>query len=233
MTAAGKLDDPLPLRHASLAREVARFRPPAGCALEEETPLFCADAAFARQHGGPITRAFVDALPPSFAGHALLDSSLVWLTPGIAHLLEPVEGDRAAGQRGAPRFVHEQFPGVVDGMRGAANRDRRVLRRLCVLGADCTPELAEGELSFGSQAEADAFWLPVGGLEARERQIERWLEQGRLARRGVPLETIIEYGWGTLLRSRPARSAGFQLLLRAAAFDERPVVNGRRNLMAM
>lgn len=210
-----------------------RLEVPAGCALSDEQPLFAADASFAREHGGPITAAFVRALPTDWGAEAIVDSSLVWLVPGLAHALDPPAAERAAGLRSPPRFFHEPFPGATSGMRGEANRRLAVRRRLCVLGVDCGPEVAEGEWSFSDEAEAAAFWLPSGGFEARDRTIEEAAARGEVTRWALRPEVIYEATWGSLLRARPATTSGFQLLLRATVGDGRPVVNGVRNLVAL
>lgn len=222
-------EDTIPLLHSSAIRRVGPSVAAAELSLADETPLFAADRSFAHAQGGPLTRAFLDGLPEGWGADILVDSSLVWLTPGLAHGLELGPGGRTPG-RSPPRFIHEPFPCVGTGARGAANRNLAALHRMCVLGLDCTPEVALGEIGFTSTDEATAFWLPAEGLEEREREIERRLHEGSLRRELIPIGTVIEFGWGTLMRTRPAVSSGFQLILRATLRPGRPAVNGRRNL---
>jgi hypothetical protein len=221
-------EDTIPLLHRSEMRTVGPLIA-ADFSIADETPLFAAERSFAHAQGGPLTRAFLDGIPESWGEDVLIDSSLVWLTPGLAHGLELGPGGRTPG-RSPPRFIHEPFPCVETGVRAAANRNRTALHRMCVLGLTCTPEFALGEISFTSPEEAAAFWLPAEGLEARERVIEGRLQEGQLRRELIPIGTMIEFGWGTLMRSRPAASSGFQLILRATLHPGRPAVNGRRNL---
>lgn len=215
-----------PLRHRSAMRVIAPFHH-ADHPLEAETPLFAADPDFARAHGGPLTRRFVDRLP-AHPGPVVIDSSLVWLSPGLAHGFEA--GGRGMGPRAPLRFAHEPFPGAVDGARGAANRDRAIVHRLCVVGHECTPEIAVGEIACPDAAAAEAFWFPAEDVAARDAAIDRLLAAGTLVRMPIPTGTIVELGWGALRRARPAASTGFQLILRASLGDRRPHVNGRRNL---
>lgn len=222
-------EDTIPLVHRSAVHMVGSLSTAADLSLADETPLFAAEPSFARAQGGPLTRAFLDGLPQSWSEDVLVDSSLVWLTPGLAHGLELGSGGRTPG-RNPPRFLHEPFPCAGTGVRGAANRNLFALHRMCILGLSCTPELARGEISFSTPQEAAAFWLPMDGLEAREIEIERRLQEGSLHCEILPVGTVIEFGWGTLLRSRPATSPGFQLILRATLRPGRPAVNGRRNL---
>ena len=194
--------------------------------LEDETPLFAADRDFAWDHGGPITRRFVEGLPADRALPVVVDSSLVWLAPGLGHGFELGGG----GHPRAPlRFTHEPFPDVVTGVRGASNRNRSALHRMCVLGVDCTPELASGEVLFADAETAAAFWLPEDGFAFRDAEIARRCDEGSLVREAIPLGVVIEFGWGALMRPRPSAVTGFQFILRATIGDPRPQVNGRRN----
>ncbi|MEZ4471512.1 MAG: hypothetical protein R3F60_12065 [bacterium] len=157
----------------------------------------------------------------------MVDTSLVWPAPGLCH-----EGD-AAGRgphRGAVPFRHEPFPGVDDGIRGASNRLQTAVHRLCVLGlACCTPLVVEGEIELDPAEDPATFWVPTQGFAARDARLEAWIAAGRLTATPLPVATVIELPWGCFLRPRPARRAGFQLLLRATHGDPRPRVNGRRN----
>lgn len=219
----------LPLCHRSDLRVLGPLPGVDGLPLEDETPVLGADRAYARAHGGPITRAFVDTLPADPAVPVIIDSSLAWVGAGLAHVISLGGQAPFRRHRSPPQFMHEPFPGVDTGVRRASNRDLAALHRLCVLGLDCTPEVAVGEFSFTEAADAEAFWLPAESLDAREAEIEARLADGRLTRAIVPVGVVVELGWGALLRSRPATRAGFQLILRATIGDPRPPVNVRRN----
>jgi len=216
----------VPLVHRSTVRILERLTYAQNLALEEETPLFAADLDFAWQYGGPITRAFLETLRADRGQGVIVDSSLVWLVPGIAH------GFESGGMRprGPLRFVHEPFPAAATGVRADANRNFEAVHRLCVLGLPCTPEVAEGDFAFSTAEEAEAFWLPPESIEARQSEIEHRLSAGSLVLKPIPLGTVVELGWGALRRVRPATSSGFQFVLRATLGDRRPPVNGRRNL---
>ncbi|GIW98860.1 MAG: hypothetical protein KatS3mg111_2193 [Pirellulaceae bacterium] len=217
----------LPLRHVSCARFFAPVRCEANYPLEEETPLFAADPHFALSQGGPLTRRFLKAAIIDWHQRIVVDSSLVWLSPGLSHELTPI--GPLIGPRTKVGFVHEPFPGITSGVCGNANRNLRAVHRLGIFGLNCTPELAEGEVAFSSLEEAEAFWLPTDSFEFREREVARRIKEGSLRCRKLPLATVIEFGWGTLLRSCAANSHGFQLIIRVTSGDERPYVNGLRN----
>jgi len=214
-----------PLVHESALRVLGLLEAP-DSPLAEETPLFAAERGFAAREGGPLTRAFLAAIP--WADELIVDSSLVWLMPGLAHGFPAPHGRR--GPRAPLRFLHEPFPGCDEGVRGAANRNRAARHWLCVLGHEATPEAALGTLAFERPDLAAEFWFPREGFELREAEVERRLLEGSLRREPLPRRALVEFGWGTLLRWRPAASTGFQFVLRATAGAERPAVNGRRNL---
>ena len=206
------------------------LRPPCvAChfSVEEETPLFAADLNFAFAHGGPLTRAFLKSIPLDRHAGVVVDSSLVWLSPGLAHALTPA--GPLSGPRGPVAFVHEPFPGVMTGVRGESNRNREALHRLCVFGIDAAPEVVEGKLAFATSAEAEEFWFPTESLAFREQEIARRLAERSLRLTPLPSATIVEFGWGTLLRPRPAATHGFQFVVRVTSGDRRPHVNGLRN----
>ncbi len=62
----------MPLRHRSTLSVVGRIVPARDQAIEEETPLFAAERAFAWERGGPLTRAFVAALPDAWGEGVLV-----------------------------------------------------------------------------------------------------------------------------------------------------------------
>lgn len=217
----------LPLRHTSTFRSLTPFADHKSYAVEKETPLFAANFDFALRAGGALTHAFLKALPLALNQNVVVDSSLVWLSPGLAHGF--VASGPLAGPRAKLGFLHEPFPGITTGVCGDSNRNLHAIHWLGVFGLDCTPELAEGELSFDSLEEAASFWLPTETLEYREKEIARRMAEGQLTRIPLPLATIVEFGWGTLLRSRPAREPGFQFVIRVTSGDDRPHVNGLRN----
>ena len=61
---------------------VGRVPPFDDAVIAEEPSLWLVDQAEARARGGPITRAFVEALPPPWRDEALILSRVAWLEPG-------------------------------------------------------------------------------------------------------------------------------------------------------
>jgi hypothetical protein len=196
-----------------------------GHRLQEEEPLFAADRGFAHRVGGPITRAFLETLPDE---EVIIDSSLVWLVEGLCHDTAVARAGRPGAVRRPPPFRHEPYPGVLDGVRGACNRAQGRKHRLCVLGTGPAPVVAWGQVELGPQEDPEAFWSPQD-IYRRDARIRQWLDEGRLTARALPMGTVVQTGWGSLLCPRPARAAGFQLTLRATWGSALPVVNGLRN----
>ena len=222
---------PAPLQHRSGFTALGTLQGIAGHALEDQSPLFAADPAFAREHGGPITQAFLEMLPRADDRPVVIDSSLVWLAPGLAHTVELGPGTYLSRPRSPLRFIHEPFPCVSTGFRDASNRNRDADHYLCVVGLDCTPQVAVGEVAFNDEKQAEAFWHPTQSLDQREAHIERWLAEGVLTNEAIPLGSVVRFGWGSLMRATPATTAGFQFVIRATFGDDRPIVNGLRNMV--
>lgn len=219
----------LPTRHHSRFEVIGPLQGAPLHQPEGETPLFAASYDFAFAQGGPITRAFLDALPATWRD-AVIDSSLVWLTPGLAHD-EPFRLSKGgAPHRRSPAFRHELFPGCADGVRGDANRNLNAVHRRCFVGLSCTPLVARGEVALEPDEDPAGFWLPTDTLTRRDQRIHGWLSEGRLVATPLPVAQIVEHGWGMLHCPRPATRSGFQLMLRATHNDPRPRVNGLRNV---
>lgn len=195
---------------------------------EEEAPVFAATRAFAMENGGPITRAFIDALPASWGDDVLIHSSLAWLTPGLV-LDEPFAPEaRGAPQRDAPPFRHEPFPGW-GGIRGSANQNTDSTHCSATVGGRA-PVYVSGRIELDRLEDPEEFWLPTADLRPRDRMIRRWIDEGALDAIEAPKATIIQHGWGTFWCPRPATRPGFQFNLRATHLGVCPPVNGFRNV---
>lgn len=219
----------LPRRHRSGFEVLGSLQGAPLARLEEEAPLFAASAGFAREAGGPITRAFLAALPGAAEEDAIIDSSLVWLTPGLAHEVELAPGRAGGPHRAPPLYRHEPFPGHTAGLRGEINRMQGATHYLAVVGAPCTPEVAVGEIALEDAEPPEPFWHPEE-LRARDARIRKWIAEGALTSAALPVGAVVRMGWGSFLCPRPAAAAGFQLILRASVGAPRPVVNGVRNV---
>jgi hypothetical protein len=187
---------------------------PEGDALTHENPLFAADGRFAHARGGPITRAFLEALPPGWDPAGLVvDSTLVWLGRGFV-------------PNGWRWFHREPCPGRAGGAWDVANGEMDVEHVACVFGPS-TAEVLVGELDL---AALPALAGPEPDLRARHAVLAAWRVEGRLGARAVPEATLYHFGATTFQRFLPATAPGFHLWLRATRGSRRPVVNGMRNV---
>ncbi|WP_437201250.1 hypothetical protein [Planctomicrobium sp. SH664] len=177
-----------------------------------EIPLFAAGLEFAQETAGPLTRLFLQALPPEWTSVPLvIDSTLVWLGRGF--------------RQGLLHWFHEPFPGRTDGIAGATNCRREAEHLACCWGGEGLTFLS------GVAAESELSDRPCSLTEIAQRheRLQTLLREGRLHELKVPAATLYQYGWGAFHRFRPATTSGFQFWIRATRHDPRPLVNGIRN----
>ncbi len=177
-----------------------------------ETPVFAAGLEWTRQTGGPITQAFLDALPDDWKKeHLVIDSTLVWLGAGF--------------RQGEMFWCHEPFPGRTDGVPAASNCERNAEHvALC-----CGP--AGIDFLTGDNVQLEWSDLPLAMNQIRERhgRLQAGIFSGHLTATHVPPYTLHRYGWGAFHRHSVATVGGFQFWIRATRGDNRPLVNGIRN----
>lgn len=184
--------------------------------LTEETPLFAADARYARQFGGALTRAFVDGLPPTWPREAVVvDSTLVWLSRGLV-------------PNGWRHFHREAYPEFSQGAYGEANAELHTDHISCFFGP-AAAEVLRGEVALEDLPPV-APGSGRAGLVARSEALLARIAAGQLSpevqRAGVPFG----HGARTFLRYLPAIQAGFHFWMRATLGSARPIVNGHRNV---
>jgi hypothetical protein len=185
-----------------------------GDALAHENPLFAADGRFALERGGPITRVFLEALPPEWKlAELVVDSTLLWLSRGMI-------------PNGWRWFHREPYPGRAGGAWDTANGELDVEHVACAFGPS-TAEVLAGEIDLAALPAPEG---PEPDLRARHAVLAAWRAEGRLATRNVPEATPYRYGATTFQRYLPAAGSGFHLWLRATRGSRRPVVNGLRNV---
>lgn len=218
---------PRPLQHRSAFINRGPLEGVGHLDLSLETPLFAADRAYALAHGGAITRAFVEALPAHWTD-PVIDTWLAWVTPGMT-LDDEYSRGVSAPFRAPPLFRHEPFPGALEGVKAACNRNQAATHRWLILGAPEVPVFAVGEVCFDNPATAAEFWTPEEDLVDRDVRVRQQLDAGQLRALAWPRGEILETGWGALWCPRLTEVAGFQFKLRASHLEPRPIVNGHRN----
>lgn len=204
---------------ASRIERLGELRMPGDCALEQEEPVFAATSDFAAEFGGPITRAFLQALPDAWRTTPLVvDTSLVWLPEGAS-----------AG----PLLLHrEPYPESVYGAFESANRDLGVEHISVMLGA-VGWELVTGVMPPALLQRV----LPMNHFHASKDAIGRDVTLRELVGRGVlalvriaPGE-IVRYPASAFFRHLPAAHAGFHYSMRATRGSNQPLVNGFRTVV--
>ncbi|MCA9557641.1 MAG: hypothetical protein KC583_03655 [Myxococcales bacterium] len=185
-------------------------------ALTAETPLFAADARYARHRGGPLTRAFVDALPPAWSlDRVVVDSTLVWLRRGMV-------------PNGFGAFHREPYPEDSHGAYAAANAELDTHHVACFFGPSHA-EVLRGHVGLDELPPVS----PTRGradLSRRHAALVALLDAGQLSLEPMPAGQPFAYDARTFLRYAPARESGFHLWLRATHGSQRPIVNGHRNV---
>jgi hypothetical protein len=204
---------------ASRIDRLGELRMPGDCALEQEEPVFAATSDFAAEFGGPITRAFLQALPDAWRTTPLVvDTSLVWLPEGAS-----------AG----PLLLHrEPYPeSVLRGVRvgksgsecGARQRHARSSGWELVTGV-MPPALLQSVLPMNHfHASKDAI-----GRDATLREL---VGRGVLALVRIAPGEIVRYPASAFIRHLPATHAGFHYSMRATRGSNQPLVNGFRTVV--
>lgn len=207
-----------PSVHVGVHR-IGHLSVPRDCALEDEEPLFAATKEFATEFGGPITGAFLEALPQDWRDIPLvIDTVLVWLPPGAWP---------------GPRLFHrEPYPESSDGAFGCANLDLTVEHIAVVLGP-VGWEFVVGALSLSLMQSA----LPLihssetGEARARDAVLQTLIAQRQLDVDQVEPGELIQYPAYSFLRHKPTGSPGFHFSLRATRGSRQPLVNGFRTVV--
>lgn len=178
----------------------------------EETPLFAAGLEFARETAGPITTAFLDALPGEWIdGHLVIDSTIVWLRVGF--------------REGQMFWCHEPFPGRTDGVTAQSNVQRRAEHIACC----CGPTGIDFLLGDAAATELSDEPQTIDAIRERHSRLQAEIDAHRLSILTVPPYIMYRYGWGAFQRHGAATTSGFQFWIRATRGDNRPLVNGIRN----
>ena len=187
--------------------------------LRHEEPLFAADAGFAREFGGPLTRRFLAALPAGWQSAPLvIDSCLV----GLARHFDP----------GPCHFHREPFPEQSGGAWDLANGEREVEHIHAVFGLVLPEFLAgpvdERELPAPQPQAPRKTWL-----RARDPALRVRLDAGRPRLLKPAGGELVRYGAGAFLRWATAPESAFHFWIRATRGSRRPLVNGIRTHASM
>lgn len=182
-------------------------------ALAGEQSLFAAEQSFAAEFGGPITRAFLAALPAGWRGEPLVvDSHLVGLPPGY----DP----------GPTVWHREAYPEYAGGAFDAANAERAIGCAWCVFGP-VTPELLVGAVDEAALPAVTGWDKPA--VAARDAALRGLVDAGALSTWRPAAGEVFFTDGDTFMRWHKATAPGLHLWLRATRGSGRPWANGRRN----
>lgn len=152
--------------------------------------------AEARETGDPIVCAFIDALPPSWAGRdVLVRSKLAWL--------------RAGWLPGPPRWHCDQVARFADGEDDYAARSRGRHSVAAVVGDCSLTRFAVGPVELPAYPRGQ----PIGALV--HHALEDAVARGEVEARSLPAGAVALFGEGDFHRATPATHAGWRVILRA------------------
>lgn len=147
--------------------------------IKNEPMFFNCDLAFAYVNGGPITRAFIDALPQEWKMSPLVfDSRVHMLMPGWFPCI--------------PGFHHDDVPRT-DTSNGQPDYDNPEYLSQHIIGlvnADIAPtEFAVGECTMPEVAEGDIVY------RRWHTEVERLIAEGEMASMSAKDRTLIYFDW--------------------------------------
>ncbi len=174
-------------------------------AIKQEPMLFKCDRAHAQYWGGPLTRAFLSALPKEFHRNPIyVDSRTHMLMPGWYPCI--------------PGWHHDDVPrDRCDGQPEYANPSYSTKHVLALWGDASLTEFAEGDASFPE--------IPIGSVVYKEWHpiVEQKIESGELSRFIVPELRMIGFNDRAWHRGVAAHKSGWRFFIRATVGSgERP-----------
>lgn len=168
--------------------------------IAHEPHFWLADWATARAEGGPITQAFLDALPDGWRDQARVLSRVAWVGRGWRAQAAP--------------FHCDNLPRRPDGEQDFTRPRAETIDTLgCVMGA-CLTDFAVG-----------AGELPIYPLDHPQTTLHNvWLDgeiaAGRWRVQAPTPGALFRFGWGDFHRAGRATRPGWRILLRAVRRDQ-------------
>lgn len=180
--------------------------------VKNEPMFFNADLGFAYLHGGPITRAFIDALPKDWReGDVVFDSRQHMLMPGsypaipgyhhddVYRRVNPLapEFDKA-GNKMAAQPDYDNLEYEAEHILGLVNA--RVAPTAFAVGKCTMPAVALDENIYG-------VW---------NDEVERLIEAGDLKVAEAPDRQLVHFNWEDFHTAQPAKEFGFRWFARVS-----------------
>lgn len=171
--------------------------------VKNEPMFFNCDLAFAHANGGPITRAFIEALPADWSqGPVVLDSRVHMLMKGWYPCI--------------PGFHHDDVPRRKDarGQPNYENPEYRAEHLMGLVNAHIAPTLFALSPQGG---ESPRFELPGEDrvvYEAWHWEVEKHLAEGRLVPMEAPSGQLIQFDWQSWHTGQRAVGNGWRWFVR-------------------
>lgn len=169
-------------------------------AIKDEPMFFNSDALFALAHGGPITRAFIQALPDDWRENVVFDSRVHMLMPGWYPAI--------------PGYHHDDVPRppIAPGRHfitaGQPDYDTPRYRSQHILGlvnAEVAPtHFAVGECVMPQVEDGDLIYRRWHG------EVERLIDAGELQSKPAPDRTLVYFDCDAFHTGTQAVSSGWR-----------------------
>ena len=191
----------------SKVQELAKLEIPSFNEMEVEPMMFSADAHFAYENAGPITRGFLDALPADWKSeNFIFDSRVNMLMPGWFPCIPGWHLDDV------PRSREDGQPNHLDPEYHAEHI-------LCCLGDASLTEFALGDCSL---VEPDLGKIVYGEWH---KEIENQISCGNLHRDSAKSGQMYWFNWQTWHRGTAATKSGWRWFGRITRFSQRSTMN--------
>lgn len=173
--------------------------------IKKEPCFFSASYGFAYDNGGPITRAFLEALGPK---QGIFDSRVHMLMPGWYPCI--------------PGWHHDDIPRSREDKQPNYDSPEYESKHTMALvnGVICPTEFATGMAVLPE--------VPLGEgpiYKVWHHAIERQIEEGKLSREAVPDRTLIHFDCYGFHQGVPAIGNGFRWFGRFSTDTHRPIIN--------
>jgi hypothetical protein len=170
--------------------------------VKREPMLFNCSAEAARRLGGPITRAFLDRLPPDYGDPVVIDTRVHMLMPGWYPCI--------------PGWHHDDVPRTrIDGQPNYQLDQDRSEHVTALVGAD----VARSKFALGHGFFRD---VPIGSVvyDAWHREVVGKLRSGDLTGWRAPMGRLVLFDDRTWHRGVAARGNGWRWFGRASRYKD-------------
>lgn len=171
--------------------------------VKNETMFFNCDLQFAYEHGGPLTKAFIDGLPEDWKNcNPVLDSRVHMLMPGW---LTCIGG-----------FHHDDIPrNTPNGQPNYQSPDYLSEHLMGLVNADISPTLfalGEHELPLVTDDIVYKVWHPL---------VEQQMTEGILKPYEVSSGKYVQFDWQSMHMGVPVRKNGWRWFVRLSRCTDR------------